>query len=118
MRKILLATLLLLAPCLGSAAADPVVQSGTINYASNQVTLTCSGFQPGKAAPSLHFNGAELKVDSSSKTQIVATLPANIPAGTFRLKVTNSENESEVFDLTYGATGPQGPAGPQGATGA
>ena len=64
------------------------------------------------------FDGANLKVDSSSDTQIVATLPTDTPAGTFRLTVKDSSGDSSNFDLTYGATGPQRPVGPQGATGA
>ena len=91
--------------------------SGTINYASNQVTLIGSDFQPEKTTPAVFFDGAKLKVDSSTDTQIVATLPAATPAGTFRLTVTNCQGRSSAFDLTYGATGPQGSVGPAGARG-
>jgi hypothetical protein len=118
MRSITLTALLLLAPlCVFGAPANPVVQSGRINYTSNQVTLTGSNFQPEKNAPSVLFDGANLKVYSSSNTQIVATLPANTPAGTFRLTVKDSLGNSSNFDLTYGATGPQGPIGPAGSAG-
>jgi IPT/TIG domain len=118
MRSITLTALLLLAPlCAFGAAANPVVQSGRINYTSNQVTLTGSNFQPEKKAPTVLFDGANLKVDSSSNTQIVATLPANTPAGTFRLTVKDSLGNSSNFDLTYGAAGPQGPIGPAGSAG-
>jgi Collagen triple helix repeat (20 copies) len=65
----------------------------------------------------VQFDGAKLKIDSSSNTQIVATLPADTPAGTFSLTVKNSQGSSSIFDLTYGTTGPQGPAGPAGARG-
>ena len=50
--------------------------------------------------------------------QIVATLPSGLAPGTFDLTVTNSSGNSVVFDLTYGAIGPQGPAGAAGPTGA
>jgi IPT/TIG domain len=122
-------TLLLLTPLSVFAAttpSTPVVNSGTINYSANQVTLKGSGFQPATTAPTVQFDGTKLKIDSSTNTQIVATLPATTPAGTFSLTVKNSQGNSETFDLTYGATGPQGlagargpegPAGPAGPTG-
>lgn len=117
MRKIMLATFLLLAP-LVAFAATPAVTSGTINYATNQVTLIGSGFQPAKAAPTVTFNGVALTLNSAGNTQIVATLPTGTVAGTFDLTIKNSQGNSSDFDMTYGATGPQGPAGPAGPTGA
>jgi hypothetical protein len=123
MRRIML-TLLLLTPLsvfATTTTATPVVNSGTINYSNNRVTLSGSGFEPSTTAPTVQFNGAALTVDSFSNTQVVATLPATTPAGTFSLTVKNSQGSSSTFDLTYGATGPQGlagAAGPRGATGA
>jgi hypothetical protein len=116
MRRIILSILLLLAP-LVSFAATPVVNSGTINYVSNQVTLNGSGFQPAKAKPTVSFNGAASTVGTFSNTQIVATLPTGLTPGTFNLVVTNSQGNSVTFDMTYGATGPQGPAGATGLQG-
>lgn len=123
MRKMMLSTLFLLAtlPAFATTTVTPAVSKGTINYSSEQVTLTGSGFEPATTAPTVTFNGASLKIDSFTNTQVVATLPAGTPAGTFTLTVKNSEGQSGSFDLTYGATGPQGaqgPAGPKGATGA
>ena len=102
----------------GAVVSGPVVNNGTINYQKNQVTLNGAGFEPAKAAPVVRLNGAALTVDAFSDADIVATLPAKTPAGTYTLTVVNSEGGSTVFDLTYGATGPQGPMGPQGAAGA
>jgi len=102
----------------GATAIGPVVNNGTINYAKNQVTLNGSGFEPAKTAPVVRLNGAALTLDSVTNAEIVATLPAKTPAGTYTLTVVNSEGGPAVFDLTYGATGPQGPVGPQGAAGA
>lgn len=118
MRSIALTTLLLLTPLSAVAATTPAVNSATINYTTNQVTISGSEFKPAKKAPTVQFNGAALTVDSSTNSQIVATLPSGTTAGTFSLKVTNSKDESEEFDLTYGAGGAQGPAGPQGPAGA
>ena len=106
-------------PCLfGAVVSVPVVNNGTINYAKNQVTLNGSGFEPAKAAPVVRLDGAALTLDSFTNAEIVATLPAKTAAGTYTLTVVNSAGGSTVFDLTYGATGPQGPIGPQGAAGA
>jgi hypothetical protein len=99
-------------------AATPVVNSGTINYSTNQITLIGSGFEPAKAKPTVAFNGSALAVATFSNTQVTATLPTGLTPGTFDLTVTNSQGNSVTFDMTYGATGPQGLAGPAGPTGA
>jgi hypothetical protein len=120
MHRITLTLLLLVAPLSVLAATTgttPVVNSGTINYSSNRVTFSGSGFEPAKTAPTVKFNGIALHLDSFSNTQIVATLPAAAPIGTFRLTFTNSQGSSSYFDMTYGAAGPQGPRGAQGAQG-
>jgi hypothetical protein len=98
------------------AASGPVVNNGTINYLTNQVTLTGSSFQPSKTAPTVLFNGSPLALSTFSNTQILATLPAGLTPGTFNLTVANSSG-STTFDLTYGAIGPQGSAGPAGPAG-
>jgi hypothetical protein len=116
MRRIATAVLLLLAP-LVALAAVPVVNSGTINYQTNQITLTGTGFEPAKAKPTVQFNGATLALVSFSNTQVVATLPAAVTPGTFNLTVTNSQGNGVDFNMTYGPTGPQGPAGPAGPQG-
>ena len=109
MRINLLKAVLLFASLPAIAAnVAPMVNSGTINYSNNQVTITGSGFEPSKTAPTLLFNGATVLVSSFSNTQIIATLPAGIPPGTFNLTITNSSASSTVFDMTYGAIGPQG----------
>jgi hypothetical protein len=108
--------LLILAP-LFAVAATPVVNSGTINYSTNQITLTGSGFEPNKTKPTVAFNGSALTVLTFSNTQVTATLPTGLTPGTFDLIVTNSQGNSVVFNMTFGATGPQGPAGPAGPTG-
>ncbi len=100
-----------------AVAATPAVNSGTINYSTNQITLTGSGFQPNKAKPTVAFNGIALTISTVSNTQVVATLPTGLTPGTFDLTVTNSQGNSVDFNMTYGATGPQGPAGPAGPTG-
>lgn len=118
LRGTALLALALSAPCLfGATASVPVVNSGTINYNTNQITLTGSGFEPTTAAPTVEFNGAALSLVSASNIQIVAKLPSSVPPGTFNITVTTKSGKSAVFDMTYGATGPQGPSGPQGPQG-
>jgi hypothetical protein len=104
----------------GAVASGPVVNSGTINYQSNQVTLLGSGFEPTKVAPAVVFSNTTLSVVSASNNQIVAKLPGSVAAGTFSVTVTANGGASTVFDITYGSEGPQGlagPAGPQGLKG-
>lgn len=117
--RLFLVILFLLSPRIASAASSaPVVQSATINYITNQVTLNGSGFLPIKSPPpTVLFGGNALALSSFSDTQIIATLPAGLAPGSFNLTVTSSAG-SFVFALAYGAIGPQGPAGPAGPVGA
>jgi hypothetical protein len=121
MRKAACAALVLLTPLFASAAATPnlpVVNSVAINYSSNVVTVNGSGFLPATAPPTVSFNVTKLMLVSDSNTEIVAYLPGGIAPGTFNLTVTNSENHTFSFGVTYGAAGPAGPAGANGAPGA
>jgi hypothetical protein len=52
---------------------------------------------------------------------VLASLPTGLKAGSYRLSLTNSNNQAATFTVTLGTVGPagpQGPIGPQGATGA
>jgi Collagen triple helix repeat (20 copies)/IPT/TIG domain len=102
---------------LGATVSEPVVNKGTVNYQTNQVTLNGSGFEPTKVAPTVVLSKTTLSVVSASDTQIVAKLPASVAPGAYGITVKVTGGASTVFDLTYGATGPQGPAGPAGAKG-
>jgi hypothetical protein len=121
MRKTMSSVLVLLAPLFASAATTttvPVVNSVTVSYSSNEVTVNGSGFLPANAAPAVLFNNTNLTLVSDTNTKIVAHLPGGVTAGTFNLTVTNGEKNKFTFDVTYGAAGPQGPAGLTGANGA
>jgi hypothetical protein len=64
-----------------------------------------------------------LSIVSFTDTQIVASLPANEPAGSYSLSVTETATSTKTttFGVTIGAVGPVGPqglAGLNGATGA
>ena len=101
-----------------ASASGPTISNTTIYYPNNQITITGQGFT---SAPTVAFNKVNLVVVSvnAAQTQIVATLPLNLVAGTYLLSVTNptSPNQPGTFNVTYGAVGPQGPMGPQGVQG-
>lgn len=46
----------------GAVVSGPVVNSGAINYQTNQVTLIGSGFEPTKVAPTVVFSNTTLSV--------------------------------------------------------
>src|ERR1700733_2537054 len=120
MRKTMSLVLVLLTPLFVSATTTtsvPVVNSVTVSYSSNEVTVNGSGFLPTNAAPAVLFNNTSLALVSATDATIVAYLPSGVTAGTFNLTVTNSENKKFRFEVIYGATGPQGPAGANGAQG-
>jgi hypothetical protein len=117
LRGIAVLVLAFSAPCVfGATVSGPVVNNGTINYQTNQVTLNGSGFQPTKDVPTVVFSGTTLSLVSVSNVQVVAKLPAGLAAGTFSITLTIG-GASTVFDMTYGAAGPQGPIGPGGPQG-
>jgi hypothetical protein len=121
MRKTMSLVLVLLTPLFVSATTTttvPVVNSVTVSYSSNEVTVNGSGFLPTNTAPAVLFNNTSLALVSATDATIVAYLPSGVTAGTFNLTVTNSENKKFTFDVTYGAQGPPGPSGPAGPTGA
>jgi hypothetical protein len=51
------------------------VNSVTVSYNSNQVTVNGSGFLPAKSAPTVLFNNTKLALVSDTNTKIVAHLP-------------------------------------------
>lgn len=120
MRHFVFNAAVLLLSSLFAAAATPVVNNSVINYSvsPNQITINGSGFQPQSAAPTVLFNNVTLTLGSFSNAQVVANLPTGTSAGSYRLRITNSQGNYYEFDVTYGAVGPQGPMGPQGLTGA
>jgi Collagen triple helix repeat (20 copies)/IPT/TIG domain len=101
------------------------ISAATINYSTNQITVTGGGFVVLGNAPIVYLGSMRLTIVSASDTQIVATLPATITPGTYLLKVNRAQEltmplTAMTLAVTYGVIGPQGPAGvpgPQGAPG-
>jgi hypothetical protein len=110
------------APLLSALALASAAQAGTIlraDESGGNLFIHGAGF--GTFAPPLvQMGGSSLAVTSYSATDIVATLPAVIPASYLLVvhSFTAGGSSADRFDATIGAVGPAGPAGAQGATGA
>ena len=72
----------------GAVVSGPAVNSGTINYQTNQVTLIGAGFKPATTAPTVAFSNTALSLVSATNNQIVAKLPGSVAPGTFSITVT------------------------------
>ena len=98
-----------------TARADfgfPVVFSATVDTTAS--TLTLSGVNFG-GSPIVMLGGAQqLSVQSSTSSQIIASLPANLDPGSYLLTVKFSNPTFTVFEVTIGAVGPPGPGGDGG----
>lgn len=124
MKKVLfglLGSLLLVVSSFATSA--PVVISASPSSDLTQLTIVGSGFSPSGSTPTVALGTATLSLASFTDTQIVATLPANEPSGSYQLSVTETFGglKTTTFGVTIGAvglTGPQGPIGLTGATGA
>lgn len=93
------------------------IESASIDYSTNEITLRGTGFDPAGRAPAVSFNGTKLTLVSFAATALIAKLPAGTSAATYELVVTNSFGASALFDVTYGPACPQGPAGAPGVQG-
>jgi hypothetical protein len=101
-----------------SASADP-----------HLAVLTIDGKNFGREAPVVILDAVQLVVTSATQTQILASLPAGLLPGSYRLTVARgrrggddrddhpSTGGVDVFDVTLGAVGPVGPKGEKGDMG-
>ncbi len=111
----------------GSPFQPPSASSPQIDIARADLvaaTLTVTGANFGTAAtPLVVLSGSQLTVGSGySSTQIVASLNASLPPGSYPLWVetfttAGGSGTWASLDVTVGAVGPQGPTGPVGPTG-
>jgi Collagen triple helix repeat (20 copies) len=100
--------------------AVAVVNSATVDYTSNTLTIKGTGFG---SNPVETLGIVALKTQSSTSTQIVASFPPNaLPSsfipGSYFLTISFSNVLPTIFDVAMGAIGPQGPIGPSGQPGA
>jgi hypothetical protein len=94
------------------------VSSVFIDFESNTITINGSNFTGG-AFPLVTLGEEVLVVDSYSETDIVAFLPPLLADGDYLLTVStgSGNNNSDEYNLTIGAVGPQGEQGLQGIQG-
>ena len=112
-----------------------VILSAVVDRASE--TLTIRGVNLGSTAPAVYSEEHPLTVLSATATEIVVTLPATVPDGSYLLTVIRGKGavDRDSFHFTTqtasqglagpegpagapGPAGPEGPAGPKGADGA
>ena len=85
-----------------SAATDdaPAIESATVDYAANRVTLTGSNFSPAGMAPTVAFESAALSLVSFTNRSAAASLPSGWASGSYLLAVTNSNHQTGVYRMT------------------
>ena len=98
---------------------QPVIDSASVNYTTNTITIVGRGFCARDRSPVIFFGETRLELGSTADlcTSLVASLPAQAP-GSYRLWVVADRTRSAEFVVTYGVGGPQGPMGLTGAPGA
>jgi len=99
----------------GNNGGTPEIISASANAAQTQITILGNNLD-GRGTPEVSLGTYDLALISTSRSRIVARLPAGIPAGTYLLTVERRNREGAI-DFTIGVTGPQGPAGPMGPQG-
>ena len=93
------------------ATSGPILPVNGVLVSSNSITIPHKGFYDPKNKVTL--GGISLSWYQLGKSNLVATLPPGLPAGTYALYV---RGEREV-DLALGVQGPQGIQGIQGING-
>ncbi len=98
------------------------VHNATFNPTTKVITVSGEDIGRRNQTPRVKFNGAAVPATYNATTgQVLVTLAAVPPAGTYRLQLGSSDEDNGLtLDVTIGATGltgPQGPMGPQGPAG-
>lgn len=111
----------------GSAFAAVTIFSAELDSTQKILVINGSGFTPGgQVFFAAREVTAQCKFTNSANTAISCTFASGIAPGTYRLIVTNAQNQFDVLSVTLpivgpkgptGATGPTGPAGPVGPRG-
>lgn len=78
----------------------PAIESATVDYSANQVTITGSNFSPAGVPPTVAFESAALPLVSFTNQSASVTLPAVWAAGSYLLAVTNSNHQTGVYRMT------------------
>jgi hypothetical protein len=91
--------------------AAPAMPTCTVQVCSNTISIAYSGVYPKDARVML--GGEALAWHQLGKSNIVATLPANLPGGSYSLVLRGQA----PMNLTIGVQGPKGDTGAQGLPG-
>jgi len=90
----------------GNSTADsvpidgaPVIQSATVNYETNQVSISGSNFSPSGAPPKVEFEKSNLILVSFSNESAAVLLPPGWASGSYLLAVTNSDRKTAVYRM-------------------
>jgi hypothetical protein len=87
------------------SATTPVIESALVNISTNQITVTGNDFEPAGTAPTMSLATKSLILVSSANHKVVANLPSDVPAGSYRLSLTNSSSQAATFTVTIGTVG-------------
>jgi hypothetical protein len=99
------------------AAGVPVIFSAVPNYPASQIAIGGQNFSPTGLAPTVRLGKSTLTLASFGNLSIVANLPASFAPASYRLTVTNSNQQAGSLIVVLGAVGASGPQGPRGAAG-
>jgi hypothetical protein len=103
--------------CTIAYGQTPVVQSVTIDSGTQQIFISGVSLSSPDFDAVVKLGSGTLALVTIATTEIIAEVPAGLATGTYRLTVNNGSATPGIFDVTYGAVGPQGPAGPLGPAG-
>lgn len=85
------------------ASTNPVIDSVTINYTTNQLTATGTNFS---TSATVVFNTTSLTINSITTTQFVVTLPTGLLAGSYLLIITNNPGQTGQISVEYATPTP------------
>jgi len=103
--------------CTIAYGQTPVVRSVTIDSGTQQIFISGVSLSSPDFDAVVKLGSGTLALVTIATTEIIAEVPAGLATGTYRLTVNNGSATPGIFDVTYGAVGPQGPAGPLGPAG-
>src|ERR1700724_68134 len=116
-------SLLLLSSAGALYAASPTLISASATANNTVLSMTGTNLQPdGKNTVVAQLDNMSLTLTSASASSLSATLPANLPPGSYHLLVSTNGNVNDAghtadLDVTLGTTGPRGAPGATGAQG-
>lgn len=95
-----------------------VITAVSVDFEQNVLTISGRNFDKG-STPVVLLGDVYLSLQDYTWERIALELPENIPAGDYLLTVTTGSavKNTDRYDLTLGAVGPQGPSGQQGPPG-